>query len=108
MQLMSKVKPVAIPCCELVFPIQLPFGEHMLFQKMMRLYNDQRSSRFKTYAPFDADDRISDMDASADGKWFGNLIQFFNGVNRVFKTIFINAGQLSFVKMKRDVRRALL
>src|SRR5688572_30060684 len=47
---LSFMEPVAIKLCKLVLPVELPFGEYMFLQCMVRLENDHRSCSFKTYA----------------------------------------------------------
>ncbi len=60
------VQPVAIKSGNGIFPAQLPFGKHVLFQRMMRFNNHHRRCCFKAHTTFDANDGIAHMNIPAN------------------------------------------
>lgn len=72
---MSFVQPVAIELCNLVFPVQLPFGEHMFFQRMMGFEYHHGGGGFKPYTTFYPNNRIAHMNIPAYAIRAGNGLQ---------------------------------
>src|SRR5438309_1778932 len=60
------MQPVAIKLGQLIFPVQLPFSKHMLFQRMVGFQYDHWSRCFKSNPAFNADNSISNVDITSD------------------------------------------
>ena len=90
----------AIPVGELLLPVQLPFGEHVLFQGVVRLDDYQRRGGFKTDAALDADNRVADVDVTPDGKWSGQFLQFFYRIHRIVKPLIADSFQFALRKIQ--------
>src|SRR3546814_2409707 len=58
-QQLSFMQPVSVPHGQLVFPVELPFGEYMFFQRMVGLDDQQGCGGFETYSSLDADYGVS-------------------------------------------------
>src|SRR5690606_31638999 len=69
---LSFMHPVTVKRRQLVFPAQLPFGEGMLFQGMVRFDDNQWSSSLEPYASFNANYGVTHMDIASDTVWLGN------------------------------------
>src|SRR5450432_1472683 len=82
-QHLAFMQPVAIPGAQLILPIELPLGQGMFFQQVMRLDNDQRGSGFETHPSLDADDGIPDMDIPAYAIGLRNGLQVLDRLDRI-------------------------
>ena len=54
-----------VPSCYLVFPVELAFGQDMLFEKMVCLDYDQRSCGLECHTSLDTYDGVAHMDVTA-------------------------------------------
>src|SRR5881227_2878417 len=86
-QYLSFVQPVAIKLCELIFPIQLPFSEHMFFQCMVCFQNHHGCCCFKTHSSFDANDGITYVNVAADAIWSSQSMHFLDGLHWMCKIL---------------------
>ncbi len=82
---LSFVQPVAIELCQLVFPVQLPFGEHVFLQCMVCFQDHHRSGCFESYAAFDTNDGIAYVNITAYAIRAGNGLQVLDGFGRMIK-----------------------
>ena len=68
------VKPVAIPGGQLFFPMQLPLGEGVFFQQVVRFDDEEGGGGFKAHTAFYADDGIAHMDIASDAEGLCELL----------------------------------
>lgn len=99
-QNLAFMQPVAIELSQLVFPVELPFGEHMFFECMVCLENYHGSCGFKTHAALDANDGIAYVNVATQAIRTGNLLQVLDGFGRVAEALTIYFAQFSFFKMQ--------
>ncbi len=75
----------------------------MLFKKMMRLDNDDRSSCFEPDPPLDAYDGIAYMNISPHAIGLGNGLQVLDGFYRVAEFLPIDLLQFTFFEYQLQV-----
>src|SRR3546814_16269021 len=93
------MQPVSVPHGQLVFPVELPFGEYMFFQRMVGLDDQQGCGGFETYSSLDADYGVSYVNVPANTVRSREGIQEGERVSGLVKLFFLN----DFSEEKRRV-----
>ena len=73
---------LAVPSCNLVFPVKLSFGESVLLKKVMSLHEDERSRSLESYATLDSDDGVSDVDVTSDSERASRITNSLDNFHR--------------------------
>src|SRR5690242_4953506 len=65
-QVLTFMQPVTIELGKLIFPAQLPFGEHVFFKRVMSFQDQHGCSGFESNPTFNTNDGIADMNISSN------------------------------------------
>jgi hypothetical protein len=64
-EVLAFMQPVTIELCQLIFPAQLPFGEHVFFECMVCFDHYHWCGSFKSHTAFYTDDSVTHMHISS-------------------------------------------
>src|SRR5690554_3973054 len=106
LQVLCLMHQLSVPVGELLLPVELLLGEHMLLKQMMCLDDDQRCRCLKSYTPLGADDGITHMHIAADAVFRGSLVQKMDQLYWLY-LLAVHRYRLSLFKTDGDTFRAL-
>ena len=104
-EVLALVQQHAIPVGQLLFPVLLPFGEHVFFQQVVGFDNNERRRRLEAHPPFDADDGVAHMGVAADGKGPGQFLEGLYGLGGMGEGFPVQAGEFALFKPEAHLCR---
>ena len=96
---------VSVESSELILPEELPLGQRMFFEHVMRLDNHHRSCSLETYTSLDTDDRIANVHVAADGIPTCDRLQRPNGLNPIVIPFTVQRHELTLLESQRNAAR---